>query len=588
MRAAGIALLLAACRQGGVDRSAEQPQDLPTGDSSSQAADSDLPTEQLPDSQIDDEGCEVVYTQERVVVFHLELEDASWNGLLSNYASGVKDYHPASFAYETSTGQRYEVEEAAVRLRGNPGFSWLGEKMQFVISFNEQDPDGRFLGLRKISLDASWYDPTLLRDRLAYAYMRSHGVPAPCANSAELHINGQYYGLYKNVEYMDHEFLERVFSDELATGVLWKYGTEAVANEDLVQPSAMSEFWSNYDVAWQEQHTDLEGNLREWATEVVIPHNDGYWCCAHNFYIYEHPEKGLMFLPWDLDYAFDATPYWADPYTWYRGGAASHMDAVLADAHWRTRFLQILREAVDDYEPETWEQRLTEWAPQIHDSFVADPHTNFSLTEHETSIERLGTYLHSRHAWLSSWTDCQLEQPVDQDGDGYDSCQDCDDGDPSIHPGAAEQCNQRDDDCNGFLDDDLSCDTCEEHAFGDSKLLICWNSMSWSEAQAECQAHGGQLGFPKSTEDWYVFMIYTYWHYTYWAGIYYWWLGASDQAQEGVWVDPEGASATPWASWASGQPDGGPGANCAAGYPNSYVWYDMDCEARLPFLCRLP
>ncbi len=82
------------------------------------------------------------------------------------------------------------MEQAAVRLRGNPGFSWLGPKMQFVISFNEDDPDGRFMGLRKISLDASWYEPTLLRDRLAYTWLRSIGVPASCTNNAQLLING--------------------------------------------------------------------------------------------------------------------------------------------------------------------------------------------------------------------------------------------------------------------------------------------------------------------------------------------------------------------------------------------------------------
>jgi len=37
------------------------------------------------------------------------------------------------------------------------------------------------------------------------------GLPSTCANSARLVVNGEYYGLYTNIEYYDHEWQERVF-----------------------------------------------------------------------------------------------------------------------------------------------------------------------------------------------------------------------------------------------------------------------------------------------------------------------------------------------------------------------------------------
>lgn len=46
---------------------------------------------------------------------------------------------------------------------------------------------------------------------------------------------------------------------------------------------------------------------------------------------------------------------------------------------------------------------------------------------------------------------------VDNDNDGYCydkemGCFDCNDADPTIHPGATETCNFKDDDCDGVVD----------------------------------------------------------------------------------------------------------------------------------------
>ena len=44
----------------------------------------------------------------------------------------------------------------------------------------------------------------------------------------------------------------------------------------------------------------------------------------------------------------------------------------------------------------------------------------------------------------------------DIDSDGYDECSDCDLDDPAINPGAAEVCDGIDNDCSGFVDDNLN------------------------------------------------------------------------------------------------------------------------------------
>lgn len=91
---------------------------------------------------------------------------------------------------------------------------------------------------------------------------------------------------------------------------------------------------------------------------------------------------------------------------------------------------------------------------------------------------------------------------IDRDGDGYGSSSetradctqpsgfaardgDCDDFNPSIHPGHAEICNGFDDDCDGKVDEDLEITTYYEDADGDG-----YGGFSGATIMAKCPPEG--------------------------------------------------------------------------------------------------
>ena len=78
---------------------------------------------------------------------------------------------------------------------------------------------------------------------------------------------------------------------------------------------------------------------------------------------------------------------------------------------------------------------------------------------------------------------------IDADGDGFTSDVDCDDADPSQHPGATEVCNAADDDCDTLVDEN----TLGEDSDGDGVRGVCDNcptTFNASQSDADLDGRG--------------------------------------------------------------------------------------------------
>jgi hypothetical protein len=376
-----------------------------TGDAGGMTPDAAVPFERR--------ACPDLFAQELLPTFELEIDPVEWAAMENERATwqerqaqglDLKPYHPVrSFRYGDTV-----TSDVMVRLRGNPCCSWVDEKLQLQFSFNETNPDGRFLGLRKILLDAPRYNRSFLRERLALHLLRDMGLPAPCANNARLVVNGSYYGLYTHLEKVDREFLERNFADP--RGNLFKKGHELKTNEDESPDlSRMETLWQTFTVPELEQMVDLDGAVLEWAGEAMVPNNDGYWSGGGNFYLYEQPSGKFSWVPWDFDSTFEILPADTDPFTWHKesSDARPHYDAVLADPRWYAAYVDALRTARSVYEPDLITARIDTWAAQIRDAAEQDPSRSFTFESHVTSVENLRAFVPLRAAFVSDWLAAQ-------------------------------------------------------------------------------------------------------------------------------------------------------------------------------------
>lgn len=434
--------------------------------------DDDVDAGDEPDPLQDD--CSPLFDQDILPEYRVTISDAEWAALNDEFLNRAEreeagldptPYHPIEFHYDG-----IDVPGAMIRLKGQS--SWWETiafderpKMQFVISFNEVDPGRRFLGVRKVELDMPRTDASFLRQRLGLYYLRWLGLEAQCANSARLVINGELYGLYTNLERLDKEFIQRVFGKEHDEGDLWKGGRIIKNNEETFTWDRLDAFWHPTGLEEIETLVDVDAAVREWAAEAMIPHGDGYYNGRANYYLYDHPVRGFVWLPHDLDAAYDYLPADTSPLFPECDGRnpndREHWALVLGDQQWLDRYVDYLAEARANYDAAMLAARVDEWSAQIAASAEDDPHRPFAIEIHHQAVDQLRGYMARRAGAVDDWLDCRWNGGADGDGDGFESCYDCNDASAQAHPGAIELCNGIDDNCDGQIDEPDGGSWCE-------------------------------------------------------------------------------------------------------------------------------
>jgi hypothetical protein len=356
--------------------------------------------------------CPDIYDTGTLQTFELEMARDELEQMHRDCAQQVKTYRPATFRYGS------EAARVMVRLKGN--WSFRCDKMQFVVSFNETDPDARFHGVRKLVLDAPWYDPSLLGERVGFAFMKRTGNYWSCANTARLMLNGEYYGTFTNVERLDEAYLQRHFPADEVGGSLYEGGVELKTNEALNDTRRRDALLTARDLASIEALADLSEAVKVWASLAMLPDPDSYWAGVEiNYYLYDHPKRGFLWLPVDMDMTMRQVKaekssfqvgvqedlVRADPLTyehpsWRRENIYR---IVLSDAAWCGRFLDELRRARDAYDVPTMSREIDLWAAQITDAVRNDPHRTFTFEQHLEGVAALKAFMPKRFAFVDGW-----------------------------------------------------------------------------------------------------------------------------------------------------------------------------------------
>ena len=318
-----------------------------------------------------------IYTSSVVPRIDILIHPDTLNWIYENVESDHE--FRAVFVFDNGTVHD-TIHDIGFRLRGNT--SRYSQKKSFKVSFNTFISGRKYHGVEKLNLNGEHNDPSITRAKLCWNIFRESNIASPRANHTEVYINGNYHGLYINVEHIDEEFVKTYFgnndgnlykclwpADLTYRGAdpdLYKFTSgdrrtyELKINEEEDDYSDLAEFidiLNNTPIAELpcelEKIFNVQDYLKIAAIDVLTANWDGYIYNKNNFYLYRNTATGLFeYIPYDVDNTFGIDWFgidWAsrDIYNWAHSSEPRPLFTRLMQvAEYKAQYTYYLKQAI--------------------------------------------------------------------------------------------------------------------------------------------------------------------------------------------------------------------------------------------------
>jgi len=297
-----------------------------------------------------------VFDPFRTHAIHIKLSSEGWDllqpGAGAQKAGGITNreqgriagvrLRPSSPTYAYVVGEMefngQRIANIGLRLKGNSSYSVSAETLRrpMRVDFDRFVEGGRFAGIETLNLSNTSFDPSQVREALAFWLFQKLDVPASRTGHALVYLTvagkyeREYLGLYTLIEEVDSHFLKKHFGN--SDGLLLKpAGMRGFAY--------LGETWDQYrgicsprgeerpefcqkviefarlihrsdDATFRAKIGSLlavDEFLRYVAVNSALLNFDSFLSTGHNYYLYLNPADGRMyFIPWDLNMTFGA------------------------------------------------------------------------------------------------------------------------------------------------------------------------------------------------------------------------------------------------------------------------------------------
>lgn len=265
-----------------------------------------------------------IYDKTKILNVSIELPAEDWQQLLrqsrdpqSVFAGKLEE--PFTYFQGDITIEGVAIQSVGIRKKGFMG-SLDDHFPSLKIKFDEFVAQTPIADLEGLTLNNNKQDSSLVSQTLAYEAFNAAGVSAPRCTFAKVTVNGEFLGLYSNVESISQSFLKRRFKNNngnLYEGTLADFYPHALdrmeiktnkKKHDRSKLDRLAKMLSEEEtlsIDKVDELVDIDNFLRYWAIESLIGFWDGYTNNQNNYWVYENKSNGkFYFMPWGADAAF--------------------------------------------------------------------------------------------------------------------------------------------------------------------------------------------------------------------------------------------------------------------------------------------
>lgn len=324
-----------------------------------------------------------IYDSHRLLNVSIKLNAGDWLKLRKQHRDFMRERPPGSDPYDYF---KADVEIDGVRIgsvgvskKGNLGSS-VTTRPSLKIKFDEYESDRSYQGVKRMTLNNNNQDSSRINQFIAYKFFRSGNIPAPRCNLAAVTVNGEYLGIYSNIEPIKKPLLKRYFDN--ANGNIYE-GRRMERKNNRNNPerddvARLNRALGANDTDLLEELSgivNLDSFLSLWVMESFVGHWDSYSGNNNNFYAYHDPDSGkFTVIPWGADAVFmDPGPFMdaSTPRSVKANGRIAERLYGIPDG--RRMYLERLRHIIQNvWSAETYLEEIDRLEEMISERIVVD------------------------------------------------------------------------------------------------------------------------------------------------------------------------------------------------------------------------